>query len=94
PQDVLAEVYPHALGVFEPTEADEVLAQAEICPKEEHLRPEWESAVAPVLNDAGLEAWPSWRPVYGGRVGRHPAALDELLASFCGFTPADPLRAG
>ncbi len=75
----LRELYPHALGLFEPTEADETLAQTGICPREEELQQQWESAVAPVLTQAGLEAPATTRPVYGGRVGRHPAGFADLL---------------
>ena len=48
-QHALALAYPCALALFESTEADEVLAQAGICPREEQLRRERESSVAPVL---------------------------------------------
>jgi ring-1,2-phenylacetyl-CoA epoxidase subunit PaaC len=78
-QNALAIAYPCALALFEPTEANEVLAQAGISPKEEQLCHEWESAVAPVLVQAGLEVDPGLRPVYGGRVRRHPGSLSVLL---------------
>ena len=78
-QSALDTAYPHALGLFEPSEYDETLAQAGICPREEELQRQWESAVAPVLADAGLTVPEAAPPVYGGRVGRHPAALKELL---------------
>lgn len=79
-QAALNLAYPHALGLFEPTDADEPLAQAEVCPHEEELRRQWESAVAPVLAEGGLELPEAVRPVYGGRVGQHPEALTRLLA--------------
>ncbi len=78
-QTALYNAYPHALGMFEPTAADEALAQAGVCPREGQLRHEWESAVAPVLADAGLDIPENLRPVHGGRVGTHPPALAELL---------------
>jgi ring-1,2-phenylacetyl-CoA epoxidase subunit PaaC len=78
-QAALDFAYPHALGLFEPTEYDEPLAQAGISPREEELKRQWESAVAPVLADAGLTTPDGVEPVYGGRVGRHPDALKELL---------------
>lgn len=79
-QAALNMAYPHALGLFEPTEADEPLAQAEVCPHEEELRRQWESAVAPVLAEAGLELSEAVLPIYGGRAGRQPEALTKLLA--------------
>ena len=80
-QAALDAAYPHALGLFEPTEYDEPLAQAGICPREDELQRQWESAVAPVLADAGLSVPEAAPPIYGGRVGRHPTALKELLDS-------------
>jgi len=80
-QQALSKAYPHALGLFEPTSADETLAQGGICPREVDLRSEWESAVVPVLGDAGLEISENVQPVHGGRMGRHPEALKELLES-------------
>ena len=78
-QAALLQAYPHALGLFEPVEADEPLAQAGICPQEEELRRQWESAVAPVLAEAGLELPETVQPIFGGRVGRHVEALAKLL---------------
>jgi len=80
-QEALREIYPHALGLFEPTEADETLAQAGVCPREEELQQQWESAVAPVLAQACLVVPATVRPVYGGRVGRHPDGFADRLRS-------------
>lgn len=79
-QTALNKLYPHALGLFESTEADEPLVQAGIGPAELELCRQWESAVAPVLADAGLDVPDAAQPVYGGRVGQHPDALGKLLA--------------
>jgi len=78
-QTALDALYPHAMGLFEPTEHDERLAQAGICPHEEELRRQWESAVAPVLQNAGLSLPEAVQAIHGGRVGRQPSALKELL---------------
>ncbi|MGD2109497.1 MAG: phenylacetate-CoA oxygenase subunit PaaC [Phycisphaerae bacterium] len=84
-QRALADLYPHALGLFEPTEADETLAQAGICPREEELQQQWESAVAPVLAQADLDPPITVHPVYGGRVGRHPPCFGDVLQSIQDF---------
>ena len=78
-QSALNVLYPHALGLFEPTEFDETLAQTGIQPREEELRDQWESAVSPVLKEAKLRAPENANPVYGGRVGKHPPDLKDLL---------------
>ena len=80
-QVALHHAYPHALGLFAPPEADEPRAQSGSCPREEELCRQWESAGAPVLADAGLDAPEMAQPAYGGRVGRHPPMLTELLSS-------------
>lgn len=89
-QSALNFSYPHALGLFEPTEYDEPLAQAGISPREEELKRQWESAVAPVLSDAGLTVPEGMPPIYGGRVGRHPDALKELLDKMQSAYNIDP----
>jgi len=78
-QAALQRIYPHALGMFEPTEADVPLVQAGICPHEDELLRQWESAVAPVLGGARLDVPDTAQPVYGGRVGQHHQTLGDLL---------------
>ena len=82
--------YPHALGLFEPTESDEALVQAGIIPHERELQSQWESAVSPVLGDAGLEVSDAAAPVYGGRSGKHPPELAALLKSMQLVYSIDP----
>lgn len=89
-QTALDVAYPHALGLFEPTEADEPLAQAGICPHEEELQRQWESAVAPVLKEAGLILPETVQGFYGGRVGRHHEALARLLDDMQQVYASDP----
>ncbi len=83
-QEALNTVYPHALGLFEPTETDHVLGRARISRSEGQLRREWESAVAPVLARANLQVNEAIQPIHGGRFGQHPKALAELLARIKG----------
>lgn len=89
-QNALDMLYPFALGLFEPTEFDVSLAQAEICPREEDLQKEWASAIVPVLQAAGLVLPGHAAPEYGGRVGRHSAALRELLDQMQSVFQLDP----
>lgn len=89
-QTALDATYAHALGLFEPTEADEPLAQSGIAPREQDLRCRWESAIAPVLADARLSIPHSPHPVYGGRVGRHPESLTAMLHDMQSVYRLDP----
>jgi ring-1,2-phenylacetyl-CoA epoxidase subunit PaaC len=89
-QTALDQLYPHALGLFEPTEFDMALAQSGICPREDDLQREWGSAVSPVLRAANLRVSEHASPEHGGRVGRHPAALRELLSGMQSVFQLDP----
>ena len=89
-QKALEELYAHALGLFEPVESDEPLARYGLCPTERELRTQWESAVFPTLSAAGLTVRDNTPPVYGGRFGRHPAVLAELLESMQSVFNIDP----
>lgn len=92
-QAALDAAYPHALGLFEPTDADETLAQHGICPKEEELRRQWESAIAPVLAEAHLKVSHLTPPVYGGRVGKHSEELSMLIKDMQSVYSLDPVAA-
>jgi len=89
-QEALHRLYPHALGLFEPTEADNVLGHSGISEPDEQFRCEWESAVAGVLAKAGLTVNEAAQPIYGGRVGRHPQSLSDLLQSIQKSHNANP----
>ncbi|MCA9255283.1 MAG: phenylacetate-CoA oxygenase subunit PaaC [Phycisphaerales bacterium] len=73
-------VYPHALGLFEPTQHDKALAAAGIAPPETQLRDDWIEHVSPLLAAAGLRQPTNVEPVFGGRKGRHGEELEALLA--------------
>lgn len=89
-QTALDVLYPHALGLFEPSEFDVALAAAGICPREDDLQKEWGSAAVPVLQAARLKIPAHSVPAYGGRVGRHPAALRELVEQMQSVFQLDP----
>lgn len=82
--------YPYALGLFEPTGSDEILAQADICPKEGQLQREWASAIAPVLAQAGINIDENAKPIYGGRLGKHHKAMAPLLEGLQKVYKLDP----
>ncbi len=89
-QKALDELYPHALGLFEPVESDEPLSRYGICPTERELRTQWESAVFPTLSAAGLKARDNTPPVFGDRFGRHSSVLAELLEQMQSVFNIDP----
>ncbi len=87
-QAALDRAFPHALGLFEPTELEPVRVEADIAPPEEVLLKRWLDEVVPFLESATLQVparreEQGWRllvePVYGGRRGEHTEYLETLL---------------
>lgn len=72
-------LWPYALGIFEPTPHDKVLASCGISPGESELCERWKAEVEPILEAAGFDVPAGARPVHGGRSGRHPAEMALLL---------------
>jgi ring-1,2-phenylacetyl-CoA epoxidase subunit PaaC len=91
-QSAVNEVFPLALGIFEPSEHEAVLAAAEIFPGEETLEQKWLAAMAPVLERATLTLpdRSSVEPVYGGRKGFHTEHLQPLLEEMGEVFRIDP----
>ncbi|OSY42579.1 phenylacetate-CoA oxygenase subunit PaaI [Streptomyces platensis] len=78
----VALVWPYAAELFEPDELTQRLAANGTCVSPARLREPWETDVAAVLAEAGLDVpTPSWRAT-GGRSGLHTEALGPLLAEF------------
>ncbi len=89
-QKALQELYPHALGMFEPTPWDEAIAAERIGPSEAALLEQWRTAIRPTLTEARLSVPETGVPLYGGRVGRHPAELSRLLQDMHKVFRLDP----
>jgi ring-1,2-phenylacetyl-CoA epoxidase subunit PaaC len=89
-QAALIAAWPHALGMFESTDAGESLRHYEICPAESKLCAQWQSAVAPVFREAGLRVPENIEPQFGGRRGRHAPELAELLGGMQMVYNIDP----
>lgn len=83
-------LWPHALGLFEPTAHDAVLAEAGVSPTEAELCKAWRQEVEPLLHDAGLQIPAGARPVYGGRAGKHPPEMKALLGDLQKVARLDP----
>lgn len=92
-QSAVEFMWPHALGMFEPTEGDGALAEAGICPTESALRERWGGVVDETMAKAGLTIPSGAKPYYGGRKGRHPPQLAALLDSMQQVNRLDPAAA-
>ena len=80
-QHALEQVFPLALGIFEPSPYEEILADAGIFPGERVLQERWLEAIRPILQQAQLQMPDpaTVTPAYGGRRGIHTEYLQPLL---------------
>jgi ring-1,2-phenylacetyl-CoA epoxidase subunit PaaC len=87
-QAALDEVWPDALGIFEPLSSEEdLVSQGVLATSSAGLQAEWLSQLAPYFANLGLPFpakeengnWvPSIEPVYGGRRGQHTEEFTTL----------------
>ena len=83
-------LWPHALGIFESTKYDQVLAASAVTPMEEELCDRWRGEVEPLLESAGFRVPLNATPCYGGRAGEHPPEMISLLADLQKVARLDP----
>ncbi len=92
-QNALDKMYPYALGLFEPTDQDGMVAAEGIAASEGDLCEQWKADVDGVLSAAGLRTSQHATPVYGGRTGQHPPELATLLDTMQHVYRLDPAAA-
>jgi ring-1,2-phenylacetyl-CoA epoxidase subunit PaaC len=73
-QAALEELWPYALGLFEPIED-----AAEYSSQLSELQQAWLDRVRPVLTQASLTIPSAVQPIFGGRSGEHTGHLTDLL---------------
>lgn len=89
-QAALDRAWPEALGLFEGTEADDLLlASGLLAQPPTSQRAEWEGAVRAVLAPCGLVP-PAEAPKTGGRRGRHTADFERMLDQMTEVWRSDP----
>lgn len=89
-QTALNEMWPYALGMFEPGQTDAELATDGIYPGENEIYRRWLELVKETLDKAGLVIPSSADPVYGGRKGYHTDYLQPLLDEMTEVYRIDP----
>jgi len=91
-QKALSEVFPLALGIFEPGKHEDVLIAEGIFIGEEALKERWLDAITPVLNQAGLKLpdLSTVAPAFGGRKGYHTQHLQPMLDEMTEVFRIDP----
>ena len=80
-QSAVDEMFPYALGIFEPSPLEEKIKEQRIFVGEEALKAQWFEAIRPVMEEAGLTLpnEDSVEPKMGGRQGYHTDDLKPLL---------------
>lgn len=73
-QDALDQLWPHALGLFEP-----IVEDADFSADLGRIQAAWLDAITPVLTQATLSIPTESASVVGGRTGQHTAHLNNLL---------------
>ncbi|MCB9260917.1 MAG: phenylacetate-CoA oxygenase subunit PaaC [Flavobacteriales bacterium] len=89
-QSSLNEIWPFALGIFEPGQHEDTLKEAGIFEGEESLKGKWLKEVTQLLNACNLQIPTDSKPVFGGRTGNHTPHLQPLLDEMCEVYSIDP----
>lgn len=91
-QSALNECFPLALGIFEPSEYEEILISAKIFPGEKALQEQWMENIKHILDKADLKIQDvnDKEPSYGGRKGFHTEYLQPLLNEMTEVYSIDP----
>ncbi len=91
-QAAVNEVFPLALGVYEPGDHEETLIQQGLFAGEAAVREQWLAKVQEVLTQAALTLpeLASVEPAYGGRHGYHTEYLAPLLKEMTEVFSIDP----
>ncbi len=91
-QGSLNELYPMALGMFEPSPFEDQIVSDGIFGGESELMSKWRSSVMEIIDQTQLELNidGDWNPLYGGRSGVHTEHLQPLLDEMSEVVRTDP----
>ncbi len=89
-QEAVNLLWPHALGIFEPTKENATIVRDGIQPDEESLCLSWKDEILPILEEAGLGVPTNASPLYGGRRGEHPPEFASLITDMQRVNRLDP----
>lgn len=89
-QTALNELFPYALGIFEPGLDEQTLISQKVFVGEEVLKSQWVENIESVLEKANLELPKTSAPITGGRKGHHTEYLRPLLEEMTEVYRIDP----
>lgn len=88
----LNDLWPYALGIFEPSPYEKDLIESGIFVGEEAIKESWINSLNAILEETELSfrATQSAEPVYGGRMGKHTEYLQPLVEEMSEVVGTDP----
>ncbi|MEX2590676.1 MAG: 1,2-phenylacetyl-CoA epoxidase subunit PaaC [Chitinophagales bacterium] len=89
-QNALNELFPYALGIFEPGIDEQTLINDQVFVGEEALKAQWLEKIEAVLNAADLNLPETTEAQYGGRKGKHTEHLAPMLEEMTEVFRIDP----
>jgi len=91
-QHSINEVFPYALGIFEPGNYEQELMEVNMFAGEIALRDAWYEKTSSLLTGMGytVPAMDAVEPIFGGRFGKHTAHLQPLLEEMSEVFRIDP----
>lgn len=89
-QSALNEVYPLALGLFEPLDGEKLLVEHKIALSEAELQASWKAEIQARVTAWGLRLPENKEAVLGGRKGYHSEYLQPLLDEMTEVFRVDP----
>jgi ring-1,2-phenylacetyl-CoA epoxidase subunit PaaC len=91
-QKALNDTFNSALGIFEPGDFENELAEMKVFEGEKVLRDKWIETIKPIIESSNLKLpdVSSWKPSYGGRKGKHTEYLQPLLNEMAEVFRIDP----
>ena len=90
-QNALNELFPYALGIFEPGVDEQTLIDNKVFIGEEALKVQWLEGISAMLEKAGLQMPDeNQAPNYGGRKKQHTEHLADMLLEMTEVYQIDP----
>jgi ring-1,2-phenylacetyl-CoA epoxidase subunit PaaC len=89
-QQSINELFPHALGMFEPSNFEQELMESGLFIGEAALQQRWLDTVVPLLESYGYTVPTDAAPLFGGRKGVHTEYLQPLLDEMTEVFRIDP----
>jgi ring-1,2-phenylacetyl-CoA epoxidase subunit PaaC len=91
-QKAIDEAFNSALGIFEPGNYENELAEMKVFAGEKILQNKWIEKITPIVESSMLKLPEKnlWKPSYGGRKGKHTEYLQPLLDEMAEVFRIDP----